>query len=112
MAATGKLGDRIVVDSGSVGQPVREGEVLEVVEGSVSVRYRVRWADGHESVFTPSVGSARIVSGEEDRKSTRLNSSHGYISYAVFCLKKKIQIHHDANFGLAARLMSQSGVTQ
>src|SRR2546422_6741532 len=25
----------------------------------------------------------------EDRKSTRLNSSHGYISYAVFCLKKK-----------------------
>src|SRR5712675_3413375 len=29
----------------------------------------------------------RIVLG--DRKSTRLNSSHGYISYAVFCLKKK-----------------------
>src|SRR5687768_18082757 len=29
------------------------------------------------------------VLGDEDRKSTRLNSSHGYISYAVFCLKKK-----------------------
>src|SRR2546422_4538754 len=29
------------------------------------------------------------VPGERDRKSTRLNSSHGYISYAVFCLKKK-----------------------
>src|SRR2546429_6730946 len=28
-----------------------------------------------------------------DRKSTRLNSSHGYISYAVFCLKKKNTIH-------------------
>src|SRR3989449_7044788 len=28
---------------------------------------------------------------QEDRKSTRLNSSHGYISYAVFCLKKKKQ---------------------
>src|SRR2546422_6260014 len=27
--------------------------------------------------------------GNQDRKSTRLNSSHGYISYAVFCLKKK-----------------------
>src|SRR5687768_17772339 len=26
---------------------------------------------------------------DRDRKSTRLNSSHGYISYAVFCLKKK-----------------------
>src|SRR2546422_5270710 len=30
--------------------------------------------------------------GEGDRKSTRLNSSHGYISYAVFCLKKKIEV--------------------
>src|SRR2546429_5361930 len=29
---------------------------------------------------------------ERDRKSTRLNSSHGYISYAVFCLKKKKKI--------------------
>src|SRR5687768_17808961 len=28
----------------------------------------------------------------QDRKSTRLNSSHGYISYAVFCLKKKKEI--------------------
>src|SRR2546422_2285075 len=30
-----------------------------------------------------------IKQGKIDRKSTRLNSSHGYISYAVFCLKKK-----------------------
>src|SRR2546422_7029455 len=30
-----------------------------------------------------------VVPEPEDRKSTRLNSSHGYISYAVFCLKKK-----------------------
>src|SRR2546422_7680629 len=29
-----------------------------------------------------------------DRKSTRLNSSHGYISYAVFCLKKKNKTNH------------------
>src|SRR5687768_18167750 len=29
------------------------------------------------------------VARPRDRKSTRLNSSHGYISYAVFCLKKK-----------------------
>src|SRR2546422_4028437 len=29
------------------------------------------------------------VATRRDRKSTRLNSSHGYISYAVFCLKKK-----------------------
>src|SRR2546422_6141440 len=34
-------------------------------------------------------GELRGLRGEGDRKSTRLNSSHGYISYAVFCLKKK-----------------------
>src|SRR3989449_2058245 len=32
-----------------------------------------------------------------DRKSTRLNSSHGYISYAVFCLKKKKQLDQEQN---------------
>src|SRR5687768_12660564 len=40
----------------------------------------------------PAVTSEALmehVKGPEDRKSTRLNSSHGYISYAVFCLKKK-----------------------
>src|SRR5687768_17854309 len=38
------------------------------------------------------LGSRRhevVIEDIEDRKSTRLNSSHGYISYAVFCLKKK-----------------------
>src|SRR2546429_3499696 len=34
-------------------------------------------------------GFGRFVVLDLDRKSTRLNSSHGYISYAVFCLKKK-----------------------
>src|SRR5687768_18176270 len=34
-------------------------------------------------------GLARSFTSCADRKSTRLNSSHGYISYAVFCLKKK-----------------------
>src|SRR2546429_5958669 len=36
-------------------------------------------------------GGLRQVPSALDRKSTRLNSSHGYISYAVFCLKKKKQ---------------------
>src|SRR2546422_10429917 len=34
-------------------------------------------------------GGAALRDATRDRKSTRLNSSHGYISYAVFCLKKK-----------------------
>src|SRR6185503_20678620 len=39
----------------------------------------------------PSAGG-NVYAGTIDRKSTRLNSSHGYISYAVFCLKKKKNI--------------------
>src|SRR3989449_4189627 len=38
--------------------------------------------------------SARQRLVDVDRKSTRLNSSHGYISYAVFCLKKKKKKNH------------------
>src|SRR2546422_4174790 len=38
-----------------------------------------------------------------DRKSTRLNSSHGYISYAVFCLKKKKKKGHRYNNNKAPR---------
>src|SRR5256884_7327069 len=38
------------------------------------------------------VGLHEVAAGQ-DRKSTRLNSSHGYISYAVFCLKKKKTLH-------------------
>src|SRR2546429_4361715 len=37
-----------------------------------------------------------VLAMAEDRKSTRLNSSHGYISYAVFCLKKK-KNQHESN---------------
>src|SRR2546422_6548965 len=39
--------------------------------------------------FWDAVLLGRAVPIWRDRKSTRLNSSHGYISYAVFCLKKK-----------------------
>src|SRR3712207_7485866 len=51
---------------------------------------------GHPDCFlagsTAALGTARPVEGGvrvSDRKSTRLNSSHANISYAVFCLKKK-----------------------
>src|SRR3712207_8110211 len=37
--------------------------------------------------------ASRLCIDKEDRKSTRLNSSHANISYAVFCLKKKYTIH-------------------
>src|SRR3712207_7051333 len=44
-------------------------------------------ADGHVAG-----GERPADGGEQDRKSTRLNSSHANISYAVFCLKKKTHL--------------------
>lgn len=58
---SGKVGDRIQILGQNVGSPSREGEILQVMEGAVSVRYRVRWHDGHESVLSPSGGSALIL---------------------------------------------------
>src|SRR5205809_4784301 len=55
-----------------------------------------RLADVADGVRTADAADHSAVAGgvdsasDRDRKSTRLNSSHGYISYAVFCLKKKM----------------------
>src|SRR3989449_6024005 len=48
---------------------------------------------GERVVGTRRLGGGRGLGFFVDRKSTRLNSSHGYISYAVFCLKKKKRKH-------------------
>src|SRR5687768_17956920 len=50
---------------------------------ALPISHRGRAAGGSDP------GPRRPRDGAQDRKSTRLNSSHGYISYAVFCLKKK-----------------------
>src|SRR2546429_4854804 len=49
----------------------------------------VRLADAFGDVPLDVFDDHDGVVDHQDRKSTRLNSSHGYISYAVFCLKKK-----------------------
>src|SRR3712207_8263152 len=43
------------------------------------------------TAWSPDRGDVKSSAGTTDRKSTRLNSSHANISYAVFCLKKKKQ---------------------
>src|SRR5687768_17893951 len=48
--------------------------------------------EANPASFDWSVNSRGFLGLRIDRKSTRLNSSHGYISYAVFCLKKKKNI--------------------
>src|SRR2546422_2688556 len=58
-------------------------------------RWARRVASGARVIYGEGTRQNDPVTSEEgvpvvgDRKSTRLNSSHGYISYAVFCLKKK-----------------------
>src|SRR2546429_2698341 len=69
------------------------GALMGWVAFAASPTYRRRFlANARQAGYglgavAPAVGHA----GRIDRKSTRLNSSHGYISYAVFCLKKKKQ---------------------
>src|SRR5687768_18141994 len=53
---------------------------------AIQVRFSFNFSTG--SYFTGS-SAGWYIDDISDRKSTRLNSSHGYISYAVFCLKKK-----------------------
>src|SRR5687768_18269407 len=68
--------------SGLLDQPDdRRGDVLAAV--------RLRADRGAHLRARDHRLDARRLRDEADRKSTRLNSSHGYISYAVFCLKKK-----------------------
>ena len=55
-----KVGDEIVVDALLTGGPPRRGEVLEVMDRGGVTHFRVRWDDGHESVFFPS-SDAHVV---------------------------------------------------
>src|SRR3712207_8789801 len=55
---------------------------------ALSLRGSGRWVGGRAGTALRG-GACRIAVPAEDRKSTRLNSSHANISYAVFCLKKK-----------------------
>src|SRR3712207_6992607 len=48
-----------------------------------------QWTRWEQALLAPDYVLDELESLEEDRKSTRLNSSHANISYAVFCLKKK-----------------------
>jgi len=68
--APARKGDLIVIDSSKVGSPAREGEVLEVIQGQISVSYRVQWRDGHQSLIAPGLGSARVVPASARQRPT------------------------------------------
>jgi hypothetical protein len=52
-----KAGDRVKVETESTERPSRTGVIEEVVHGPPSPRYRIKWDDGRESIYTPSAGA-------------------------------------------------------
>src|SRR3712207_8715406 len=70
------------------------GEPQQVVAGQRPLLLHVVVQREARDVAGRDVGDVAPRVGV-DRKSTRLNSSHANISYAVFCLKKKKKEHHD-----------------
>ena len=63
-----KAGDRILVTAAKTGGASREGEIVEVIEGDLRIRYRVQWADGHESMYAPGPGAAELLRGKTQGK--------------------------------------------
>ena len=57
---TYSVGDRVVAESESTERPPRRGEVLEVLGSESRPRYRIRWEDGHETIYTPAAGALRV----------------------------------------------------
>jgi Domain of unknown function (DUF1918) len=52
-----KVGNRIKVEAESTERSPRTGVVEEVVGKAPSARYRIRWDDGHQTIYTPAAGA-------------------------------------------------------
>jgi hypothetical protein len=55
------LGDHVLVEAESTERLSRRGVVQEVVRVDPHPRYRIRWDDGHESIYTPADGALRLT---------------------------------------------------
>ena len=53
------LGDRVLAEAESTERAPRRGVVEEVIHDDPHSRYRIRWDDGHESIYTPADGALR-----------------------------------------------------
>jgi hypothetical protein len=54
-----KVGKHVVAESESTNRRPRSGVVEEVLRGDPSPRYRIRWDDGRETIYTPASGALR-----------------------------------------------------
>lgn len=55
------VGDHVVAETESTDRSARRGVIKEVVRGDPHPRYRIRWEDGHESIYTPADGALRLA---------------------------------------------------
>jgi Domain of unknown function (DUF1918) len=62
-----KVGKRVVAESESIDRRPRSGVIEEVLRGDPSPRYRIRWDDGHETIYTPASGALRGQQGPKKR---------------------------------------------
>lgn len=60
------VGEKIVVDARHTGDRTRTGEIVAILGAGEAVHYRVRWADGHESVLFPG-SDTRVEHHEASR---------------------------------------------
>src|SRR5207237_464895 len=68
VAMEAQVSDRIVVEGSKVGQERRNGEIVEVIDTPGPRHYRVRWSDGHESIFFPSSDARVVVKKPQPKK--------------------------------------------
>jgi hypothetical protein len=54
-----EVGATVICNAQSTNRGPRPGVIEEVLRGDPSPRYRVRWEDGHESIYTPASGALR-----------------------------------------------------
>lgn len=66
-STAGQVGDLVIVEGHRIGEARRIGEILERLGEAGHEHYRVRWDDGHESVFYPSSDST-IQKAERKKK--------------------------------------------
>src|SRR2546422_8219120 len=79
---------KTVLGSGNVAFSARSAPATALQQLAEAAMKR-RLGDAFLTIVRSMDGLGAMLASDPDRKSTRLNSSHGYISYAVFCLKKK-----------------------
>jgi len=62
------VGDRVEQQAQSTQRPARGGVVEEVVRGDPAPRYRIRWDDGHESIYAPAAGALHGLHNPTDEE--------------------------------------------